>query len=72
MFPEKLEKAESERLTVCLPDVKSIKENVVLDGPFFDNHILRQKLLYIWSKDLKDRTGIALGAHNESAHSKKY
>ena len=41
LFPEKLAKVERECLTVCLPDVESIKEDVVLDEAFFDHHILR-------------------------------
>ena len=32
LFPEKLEKAEGECLTVCLPDVKSIKGGLILES----------------------------------------
>lgn len=41
MFPDKLHKAEQECLTICLPDARSIKDDVNLDSAFFDLHILR-------------------------------
>ena len=43
-FPEKLERAERERLSICLPDLNSLNEELdSLDSDFFDLHILQEQ-----------------------------
>ena len=43
MFPHKLERAQREYLSICLPDIRSIRDDLIFDGDFFDLHILREQ-----------------------------
>ena len=50
MFPQKLQQAQDECLTICLPDIRSIQDDVNLDSEFFDLHILREQVDEGWYK----------------------
>ena len=48
MFPQKLQRAQDKCLTICLPDIRSIQDDVNLDSEFFDLHILREQVDEGW------------------------
>ena len=48
MFPQKLQRAQDQCLTICLPDIRSIQCDVNLDSEFFDLHILREQVDEGW------------------------
>ena len=50
MFPQKLQQAQDQCLTICLPDIRSIQDDVNLDTEFFDLHILREQVDEGWYK----------------------
>jgi hypothetical protein len=43
-----LERAQDQCLTICLPDIRSIQDDLILDSEFFDLHILREQVDEGW------------------------
>ena len=61
-YPEKLALVENNCWTLCLPDVRSLKDDVILDEDFFDQHILtiNEEGWYRGNKTIVEKQGDVL------------